>query len=390
VAIGLLTFNVWWYWRDHRPTPDLKTIGNWLTHEQYALAEPALRKHARRSPHNGEVRTMLARLLAARGDYLGCADELRQVATWWPTKTEALYREGQAYLMANRAAAAERAWLKAIEDDPLHPGPPATIHDASLELLKLYSTEERWEELHDVLWGAYERANVTDHLTLLSMRIRSEMERIAPEVSVIQLERYVAADPTDWEARRALARAELATGRKDEAHQHFKECIESRPDDPRGWRDFLTMLYDQGDLESWTALLARVPPSADGDPEIWRFRGLQKEKEVNWAGAADAYRQALKLNPYLPAAHYRLAMVEERLGHRETAAIHRKKTDILREARNDLRTVYTDLINAEDARVKQMPASPDLPTSMRRLATVCEILGWVRLADAWNNLAESS
>jgi tetratricopeptide (TPR) repeat protein len=390
LAAGLLAFNAWWYWRDHRPIADLKTIAGWLARDQYALAEPALREHRRRSPHDGEVMTLLARLLAARGDYLGCARELHEVPFWWPTKVDALYREGQAYLMANRAADAERSWLNAIEDDPLHPGLPATVHDASLELLKLYSTEERWEDLHDILWNAYERANVSDHLTLLSMRIRAEMERIAPEVSISQLERYVAADPADWEALRALARAELAVGRKDEARAHFQKCIEMRPDDPRGWRDYLTMLHDLGDLEAWTALLAQVPPSAEGEPEIWRFRGLRKEKEGDWAGAAADYRQALKLNPYLPAAHYRLAMVEERLGHREAAAEHRKKTDVLREARNDLRTAYTDLINAEDARVKQTKASPDLPTSMRRLAVVCETLGWARLAEAWNKLAESS
>ena len=38
---------------------------------------------------------------------------------------------------------------------------------------------------------------------------------------------------------------------------------------------------------------------------------------------------ALNRNPYVMASHYRLAMVEERLGHRDVAVEHRKKADHL-------------------------------------------------------------
>jgi tetratricopeptide (TPR) repeat protein len=332
---------------------------------------------------------MLARVLAARGDLRGCALQLHEVPFWSPSKAESLYREGQVYLMLNRAKDAENAWLAVIEDDPLHPKPEDIVHDASLELLKLYSTEERWEELRKVLWDAYERASPADHLTLLSMRMRSELERIAPEVSILQLERFVTADPADSQALRALARAELALGRKDEAGRHFQQCLKAHPDDSRVWRDYLTMLYDQGDLDAWTDTLARVPSTSENDGEIWRFRGLRKEKSTDWSGAAEDYRKALQLNPYVTACHYRLAMAEERLGHRQAASEHRRRADQLREARNDMRLAYADLVNAEDTRLKETPISPSLPASMKRLATVCGTLGWSRLAEAWNKLAES-
>ena len=58
---------------------------------------------------------MLARTLAAAGDYLGCARELHEVPYWWPQKAEALLREGQSYLLIDRAQDAERAWLEAIK-----------------------------------------------------------------------------------------------------------------------------------------------------------------------------------------------------------------------------------------------------------------------------------
>jgi tetratricopeptide (TPR) repeat protein len=390
MSTGLLALNAWWLWRNMQLITDLRTIEFWMAAEQFTRAEPDLREHVRSSPHNGEARIMLARLLAAQGNLLGCAKELHAVPYWWPTKAEALYREGQAYLMINRARDAEICWLAVIEDDPLHPKAAGPVHDASLELLKLYSTEERWEEVHEVLWRAYENAGTDDRLTLLSMRVRSELERLAPEVSIKQLEQYVAADRSDSEALRALARAELALSRRDAARRHFQVCLEVRPDDPRVWREYLTMLYDLGDLDAWAGLLAKAPQSVESDSEIWRFRGLLKEKSGDWIGAAANYQKALDRNPYVLATHYRLGMVEERLGHHEIAAEHRKRTDQLREARAELRLAYTDLNNAEDARVKQIVCNPDLPTSMRRLASVCETLGWARLAEAWRRLADDS
>ena len=93
------------------------------------------------------------------------------------------------------------------------------------------------------------------------------------------------------------------------------------------------MLYDRGTRTLGRRSWPRFHPSAESESEIWRFRGLLKEKKGDWAGAAEDYRTALKHNPYVMASHYRLAMVEERLGQRESAAEHRKKADQLRDAR---------------------------------------------------------
>jgi thioredoxin-like negative regulator of GroEL len=385
--IILIGFNLWWYWRDTRPVADLETIGSWMGREEYARAEPALRERLRRTPHDGGLRTMLAKVLAARGDLSGCAAELHQVPSWWPTKAESLYREGQVYLMMDRAKDAEAAWLAVVEDDPLHPGPPDISHDASLELIKLYAAEDRWEDVHVVLWGAYEKASPADHMALLYMRVRSELERVAPDETIGRLERYVAADPTDWQALRALAKAELALGRGAEAARHFQACLKGEPENPRVWADYLGMLYESGDLDAWSAVLAKVPPAAESESEIWRFRGLSKEKAGDWAGAARDYRNALERDPYITAYHYRLAMVEERLGHRDVAAEHRKKSDRLREARGQLLPAFTDVIDAQERRNS---SGPGLSASMRRLASVCETLGWARLSEAWNKLADSS
>ncbi len=387
---GLIGFNIWWYRYDTRPVADIKTIDAMLTRGQYAQAEAALRVRVRRSPQDGESRMLLARALGAQNDLQGCALQLHMVPFWWPTKSEAVFREGQAYLMADRAKDAEACWLAVIKDDPLHPSSPDIMQTTSQLLLGLYATENRWDDAAEILWETYERSSPADQLSLLGMRVKSELERLAPEATITQLERYVAADPTDWEALRALAQAELALGRREDADRDCQACLTARPDDSRAWRDYIRMLYDLGDQDTWAALLVKVPPAADCESEIWRFRGLLKEKAGDWTGAGEAYRMALHLNPYVMASHYRLALVEERLGRRESAGEHRKKADQLRDARDELRAAFNDVASAQKARETQAPANPDLPASLRRLALICETLGWARLAEACDKVADSS
>jgi tetratricopeptide (TPR) repeat protein len=329
----------------------------------------------------------MARVLGARNDLAGCARELHQVPSWWPGKADSLYREGQAHLMIDRARDAEAAWLAVIEEDPLHPRPSGIFHDACLELLKLYSTEDRWEDAYVVIWRAYEEASPVDHPTLLSMRLRSELERVAPAEAVVRLERYVAADPADWEALRALARAELALGRREDAREHFEACLKAQPENPRLWRDYLNMLSDLGDSEGLESGLRKMPPAAEVEPDIWKLRGNLEEKARDWPGAAASYRKALEINPYARGCHYRLAVVEQRLGHVDEANRYRKQADELRDAQTKLRSAYAAFV---DAMAKRNPQGPDLPTSLRSLASICETLGWARVAEACNELADSS
>ena len=155
----------------------------------------------------------------------GCALQLREIPYWWPTKAEALFHEGQAYLMVDRAKDAETCWQAVVQDDPLHPSPPDTLRDGKPATPWPLCHGKSLGRCGRVVWETYERAGPADHLSLLGMRVRSELERLAPEATIGVLERYVAADPTDWEALRALAQAELALGRKEDADRDFQACL---------------------------------------------------------------------------------------------------------------------------------------------------------------------
>jgi tetratricopeptide (TPR) repeat protein len=383
----VFAFNAWWYWRDTRAIPDREAIAGWMRKEQYALAEPALREHLRRIPYDGEARTMLARALASRGDLLGCARELHEVPFWSPEKPDALLREGQSYISLHRAKDAEACWLELIKDDPLHPVPADLFQDGCQELLKIYAIEDRWEDAYPVMWAAYDHASPVDQPALLTMRMRPELERIAPKESIELISRYVAAAADDYEALRALARAEISLGRTALAEQHFKECLKGRPDDVRAWRDYLAMLLEQGEMDSFLRLLEQPPRSADAESETWMFRGIAREKAGDWQTASEYFQKAIAINPTAPKYYYRLAMAEQRLGHREKARVHLDRTKAMNEARAQLAGAFTDYFTAK--KLGNAGASA-MAAACRRLTAICETLGWSRVAQAWNRLALSS
>jgi tetratricopeptide (TPR) repeat protein len=379
----LLGLSAWWYWRDHRALPDLKTVSDWMRREQYARAEPVLREYLRRSSHDGEARMLLARALAGRGDFLGCARQLHEVPFGWPRKAEALHREGQAYLQIDRAKDAESAWLNALRDDPIHPISPDLFHDVVQELLKIYAIEDRWEDAYPVIWMAYDRGSPANHPDFLVMRMRPELERVAPKDSIGILRRYVAAAADDWEAVRALARAEQALNNPAEAARLFQRCLKGDPDNVRAWHDYLAMLLEQGDSDAFLALLQNAPRSAESESKTWMFRAVASETAQDLHAAAKYFRKAIELDPAVPKYYYRLAMIEQRLGLHKEARAHLARTKEMNEARAQLPVAYSNYFAARD----RTDGAPELAAVCKQLASICETLGWPRAARGWSRMA---
>jgi tetratricopeptide (TPR) repeat protein len=386
LVLGMLGFDAWWLWRDSRSTVPIAKIRSMISAGQTLPAKSALREILRRSPNDGDARMQLARVLGAEGDYLGCAKELHLVPAWWPNKAEAAYLEGQSFKALDRMREAEAAWNVCNSYDPLHPTPPKFESAANIELMELYAYEERWEDAHRVIWNAYENAPPIDHGAILVMRIRTEMERIAPASSVIVLRRFVAADPLDWEARLALGRAEGAIGRPDEAMKLVKDCLDERPQELRAWREWLALLFAQGNLPALASAIARLPQGASGDPEIWKLRGMEAEKRQDWNGAADAYREALRIKPSEAEYHYKLSVVEERVGRPEVAKDHRRRNQELRALRGKLSTTFEAYLEAD----KKGNGSPERSLAIQELADLCDGLGWERVARGWRGLISTN
>ena len=171
IVVALVAWNAWWLGRDYWPIPDIRSVGPLIAGGKREEADAALRAHLRRSPRDGQARMLLARSLAARGDLLGCASELHRVPSWWPSKREVLYLEGESFLSAFRARDAEAAWRACIEDDPLHPVQPAHRRAAVENLIKLFAAQERWEEANEIAWSLYESAGPSEKPAALVLRI---------------------------------------------------------------------------------------------------------------------------------------------------------------------------------------------------------------------------
>jgi tetratricopeptide (TPR) repeat protein len=384
LVTALAGFNIWWLVRDTRPVPDLDFVGRLIAHRRFDESDRALREHLRRSPRDGEARMLLAQSLAARGDLLGCAEQLHRVPYWWPRKREALYLEGESFLGVDRARDAEAAWRACVQDDPLHPAPPAHRRAAAEALIKLYAAQERWEEANEVALRLLESAPPADRPGILILRLRTEVERIAPGTRVDRLRRYVAADPGDWQSRRGLAGAELAMGHEAEATRQIRACLEARPDHLPTWCDWLEILERRGDMAGLASALERPPTADDDDGRVWSFRGRARQAAGDHAGALEAYRRAACLRPHDEQVLYRLALFERRSGDPERAESLMSRRNALREAREGL---FDALRAYSRAAQPGHHAGPELADETDRLASLCETLGLQPEAQALRSLA---
>ncbi len=379
----LIGLNVWWTW-DNRPLESLSTISGWIDQNRLIDAEREARRWLRQSPHHGQARILLSRVLAARGDFLNSAKQLHEVPVWWPAKGEVLFLEGQYFLKANRARDAEAAWKATLADDPLHPVPAASVTAAALELAKLYMLEGRDDEARDVLWKRYGLAESSGVQFFLAKLLRLDLEHRTPQEAAATLLNYVKATPDDWEARRALARAEQFLGQRALASTDILACLKAQPNDLSTWRDWLAILVAQKDLDGLTAAVAKLPADADRDGKCWKYRGLASVHRQEWKEAVDAFEQSLKLDPGDAECHNQLAQIAERLGDPKQADWHRKQSQTLAAASAELPAALNEALRST------RNAMTEPPPVFGRLAALYKTLGRTQQSDAWSRFISPS
>lgn len=384
VAIGLVALNVWLLARDLRPVPPLKTVSDWVRLGRYDEAEPALRAHLRRAPHNGDILQTLAKVRSARGDDLAAARLVHEIPGWWPGEDGRLLLEGQLFLGAHRARDAEAAWSRAIDPKRAHAKPFQTpvAARAAIALMKLYIAEYRNDEASSLAWQAYGAAAPSEREGLLRILVELDVLPDAPAARAATLRRYLAADPADWHARRGLALAEHALGHPDVALRLIEECRRKHPDEPILWRDLAMLHHDRGDGERFREVIDRVPAAADSVAAIWKYRGMARERAGDFDGAAAAYRRTAELGGADTESYYHLGLVEARLGHSAEAARAFARSRRFEEAKLELYATFWNYLVAS-----KPDASPEARTAaITKLAKLRSDLGREREANAWLSL----
>ena len=405
--LGLVALNAWWLW-DDRPMPSPRQVEPWIRIERQpgnrpvawwdvsrdnAGARVVLRRAVRRSPNDPEARLLLGRALGASGDVLGCARQLHLVPHWSPLKTEALLGEGMAWLELNRARDAESAFLALLAVDPNHPerhGSRAfreTRVFVENKLLDVYALEDRWDEARALAWRAYRDASgsIDTQRRIVEILMRTRLERSHPAATLATLRPIVAADPGDWHARLALARA--ADGMKDFdlADREIARCLKERPNDPHAWGDRLEMLERREDFKTLAAEEKLIPSVAEADGRIWLIRGRLLTQKKDRAGAAQAFRRAVELLPNDVAAQHSLAMSLQRLDRSDEAKPHFERHNTLK----NLTSEIPMLINHyKDVTEVERPNRDEVADAMRKLSTACQGIGWNEEAAAWAKLAK--
>jgi tetratricopeptide (TPR) repeat protein len=216
------------------------------------------------------------------------------------------------------------------------------------------------------------------------MRVRTRTERIEPKEVVGQLRQHVAADPSDFESRRSLARAEQAVGRPEIADELIEACLRERPNDRGAWLDRLKILDARHDRDGLLRAIERMPTAFSDDAEVLHFRGIAKEAKGDLAGATDDLRRSVAIDPFREEAQFFLASLEQRQNLAETAESHRERHRELSKARREMVSAvlaFQSEYEKEPSRLGEGAAS-----AAGQVSELCRMLGWDSLAEDWRRL----
>ncbi len=402
LVVSLILLNAWWSW-EARPHPDLKDVERWIAQDADVdvrsaawwkfWREPhnnegairALERMASESPNDARVRNLLGRAYGAKNDYLHAAEQWRAVPFWSPLKPEALYGEALTWPLLKRMRDAEIAMLAYLQVDPNHPSARPRAPQVTQWLLNKYAIQDRWDEARVLIWQAYDESlGALERRSWLELSLKTQIERSLPSATLIHAREWIAADPDDWHARRALARAANAEKLYGEADREIRTCVAAKPTDPVVWGDWVEMLRIREDFDGIASLLAKCPTEADADPRILMARGRLKRQERDFAAAADLFARAVEKTPSDPDAHNSLALALQLVGKTKEAEVHRRRHAELEETSKEIAAAVNAFKDATEA----VPLKPaDVKTSMLRLSQACRMMGWERDAVGWARAA---
>ncbi|HTS24834.1 MAG TPA: tetratricopeptide repeat protein [Bryobacteraceae bacterium] len=136
-----------------------------------------------------------------------------------------------------------------------------------------------------------------------------------PKPAQAPLEKVVALDPQNRDARGMLASVFLDAGRFEQAAAQFRELSALAPDDPQAWYGLGTSY--QGLAGS---AFERLQKTAQASPFVSALLADTRVQRRQYASAFLLYREVLKQLPKLHGIHTALAEIYRKTGHAEWAA----------------------------------------------------------------------
>lgn len=280
--------------------------------------------------------------------------------------------EARAALALGRAAVAERALRASLQRDPAAPEPWLIL----LELLRL---EDRGVEALSLGLQAYDAVPAEHRRALLRALTLALLADAPDELARTTLERWIAADPDDLDARAALDRRRTDHPRSTDPDLSSRVAdLEARlarqPDHLNGREALILALAEQGQPARGRELLDGWPESGR-DARYDRLRGRWAlEYDHDDATAVEALGRALLALPHDWKTAYRRARALQRLGQVDAARTAAATVARLRETLDPAR--LGPRLDADLAKL-------DTPEAPLDLARLCDELGLAPLAAAW-------
>lgn len=307
---------------------------------KWDLVAGILQRYLRRFPEDAEAQILMARADAARGNVAGSLKRLQGVSEASNWSSEARLREGMVLNADHQGARAEQAFQRAIDEAQRADGRHSIMVAARVALVQLYALQMRRDEAREQVWpvlaGSSDPAAVLELFTMIELGAE-------PNDTAATLERFVAGDPEDFAARRALGSQYTVLGRTSEARQILEACLSERPGDVRAAEFLAQCLLDAAEFDACEALLQRVSDEGRTKAWYWRHRGYLCERKAEWAEARDKYAEAVRLAPTDSQAHHQLGTVLKRLGEEDDGQEHLDRGLELRAARTRILDLYGEL-----------------------------------------------
>src|SRR5919109_2381873 len=287
--------------------------------------------------------------LASEGLIEEALSRFEQALAAAPENPEVIDAVGRALLSLDRLGEAEASFLDALERDPEWVAPRMGLAMVALR------RDEPFKIVHHL-----ERAIETD-----------------PEYPDAYVE-VIAEAPDWWEAHANLGICHARNGHPERAEAAFRRGLEDCPGSPE-IRDELAahLLAERRNLNE--ALRLSEEAVALGRDEIRHLHTLGEVKLAlgDEAGAAEAYRAVLALDPENPEAHLELGILHE--GHGEVAEAEEHFVESLKSDPTNPRALYSyaslyyaddDLETAEELLVRAVTADAQYSPALSALASI--------------------
>ena len=300
---------------------------------RWAEAEGLLARWLAAHPGHGEALLMLADIRIRGGRPDEARVVLERVPASSPSWSQARLALGELAIRGRRAAEAEAAFrtLAAREPDAVAP---------RQRLIYLLSLQQRTGEAREQLRQLARITNdprVLVDLALQSLQDQEEVRGIGPELA-----EFLARTPDDPFLRRARGLELLYQGKAAEALPHLEAAADNLANDPAGRFALAECRMALGALVDADDILGPKPASPAELALWWLYHGRLDEALGNPEAAAASFSEALKLQPDLREARFRLGRVLERLGRTEEAKAHLDAASLASERRKAARRAARD------------------------------------------------